>query len=184
MFVPPSVGRQVLRFAFCKGSWLWLACMAGGLALAGFISAAAWVALSDGPLRAPDSVEIVIPEGTAAAIERGAAVSAIPRNLRLVEGDTLVLRNQDVVPHQIGSYSVGPGTTLSVPLANASSATLLCSFHPQGSIGLDVRPHTSALLVLWPTLIIGIPLGLVSGGVLAVTRRLDVAEAVETQGAV
>ncbi len=158
--------------------------MAAGLALAGFISAAAWVALSDGPLRAPESVEIVIPQGTAAAIERGSTVSAIPRNLRLVEGDTLVIQNQDVVAHQIGSYSVSPGTTLSVPLARASTATLLCSFHPQGSIGLDVRPHTSVLLVLWPTLIIGLPLGLVSGGVLAVTRRLDAAEAVDAQRAV
>jgi hypothetical protein len=60
-----------------------------------------------------------------------------------------------------------------MPLDKASSASLFCSFHPAGKIGLDVRPHTSPLMVLWPTLMIGIPLGLVSTVVVEITRRLD-----------
>jgi len=83
------------------------------------------------------------------------------------------LRNEDTVAHRVGIYSVAAGSTLRVPLDRATSGTLFCSFHPQGSIGLDVRARTSPLLVLWPTLIIGIPLGLISGGVLEVMRRLD-----------
>jgi len=153
--------------------WRWAACLAAGIGLAGFISAASWVALSDGPLRDPESVLVRIPAGTAEAIESGAAVSAIPANLRLVQGDRLVLRNEDLVPHSAGNYSVGPGTTLTLPLDRGSSGSLFCSFHPQGSIALDVRPRTSPLMILWPTLMIGLPLGLVSAGVLDVTRRLD-----------
>src|SRR5574341_1125436 len=153
--------------------WRWAACLAAGVGLAGFISAASWAALTDGPLRDPQSVEVRIPEGTAGAIQRGAAVSVIPANLRLVQGDRLVLRNEDSVAHRVGNYSVGPGTTLTLPLDKGSSGSLFCSFHPQGSIALDVRARTSLLWVLWPTLVIGLPLGLVAGGVLEVTRRLD-----------
>jgi len=165
--------RLRLRVPLNPQFWRSSACMAAGIALAGFISAAAWVALSDGPLRAPEAVELLIPAGTAEAIERGAAVSAVPANLRFVQGDTLVLRNQDSVPHNVGSFSVGPGTTLRMPLDKATSSSLFCSFHPAGSIGLDVRPHTSPLMVLWPTLMIGIPLGLVSTVVFEIARRLD-----------
>lgn len=163
-----------LRSLFGPGIWRWAACFAAGIGLAAFISAAAWIALSDGPLRAPHSVEVRIPAGTAEAIERGEAVSAIPGDLRFVQGDRLVLKNEDVVAHTVGSYSVGPGTTLTLPLDNASSSSLLCSFHPQGSIALDVRPRTSPLMVLWPTLIIGVPLGIVAVVVVEVARRLDV----------
>ncbi len=175
MLHAPAERRLRLRAPFSPRIWRWAACMAAGIGLAGFISTAAWIALSDGPLRDPESVEVRIPAGTAEAIERGAAVSAIPANLRFVQGDSLVLRNEDSVAHAVGSYSVGPGTTLTLALDRASSSSLLCSFHPQGSIGLDVRPRTSPLMVLWPTLIIGIPLGIVAVVVVEVTRRLDTA---------
>lgn len=167
-----ALPRLRLRVPFSGRFWLWAVCLAGGIGLAGFISAASWVALSDGPLRDPQTVEVRIPEGTAKAIERGEAASAIPGSLRFVQGDQLVLKNEDSVPHRVGNYSVGPGTSLTLPLDTASSSSFLCSFHPQGSIALDVRARTSPLMVLWPTLMIGIPLGLVGAGVVEVTRRL------------
>jgi len=153
--------------------WRWALCLIAGVGLAGSISAASWIALSDGPLRDSQNVEVRIPAGTAEAIARGAAVSVIPADLSLVQGDRLVLKNEDSVPHRVGNYSVGPGTTLTLPLDKGSSGSLICTFHPQGSIALDVRSRTSSLLVLWPTLMLGLPLGLVAGGVLEVTRRLD-----------
>ena len=151
----------------------WAACLAGGITLAAVLSTASWLALSDGPMRAAETLELLIPAGTAEAVEQGAAPPAIPRDLRFVQGDTLVLRNEDTVTHRVGGYSVGPGSTLSVPLDQPSSGSLFCSFHPQGSIGLDVKPHTSPLMILWPTLIIGIPLGLIAGGILEVLSRID-----------
>ena len=173
MLHAPAERRLRLRVPFSPRYWRWAACLAAGIGLAGFISTAAWIALSDGPLRDPESVEVRIPAGTAVAIERGTAVSVIPANLRFVQGDRLVLRNEDSVAHTVGSYSVGPGTRLTLPLDRASSSSLLCSFHPQGSIALDVRPRTSPLMILWPTLIIGIPLGIVALVVVEVTRRLQ-----------
>jgi hypothetical protein len=164
------------RFPSGGRALLWVACLAGGIGLAGFISLASWVALSDGPLRDPESVEVRIPPGTAEAIQRGAAVSVIPGKLRFVQGDRLVLKNEDSVPHNVGNYSVGPGTSLTMPLDTASSSSFLCSFHPQGSIALDVRGRTSPLMVLFPTIVIGLPLGLVSAGVVEVTRRLQTEE--------
>jgi hypothetical protein len=165
--------RRLRLPRFGSGRFLrWAACLAAGIAVAAFISTASWMALSDGPLRDPRSVEVSIPAGTADAIERGAAVSAIPSNLRFVEGDRLVLKNEDLVPHTVGVYSVGPGTSLTLPLDTPTSSSFLCSFHPQGSIALDVRARTSPLMVLFPTLVIGLPLGLVAAGVVEITRRL------------
>lgn len=168
------IGAPALRrLRLPRIPWRWAVCLTAGVALAGSISAASWIALSDGPLRDPQNVEVRIPAGTAEAIERGAAVSVIPADLSLVQGDRLVIQNEDSVPHRVGNYSVGPGTRLTLPLDKGSSGSLVCTFHPQGSIALDVRPRTSPMLVLWPTLMLGLPLGLVAGGVLEVTRRLD-----------
>ena len=45
-------------------------------------------------------------------------------------------------------------------------------FHPGGSIGLTVRPPGNPLAIVWPTLLIGVPLGLVLGAVWWVVTRL------------
>lgn len=168
-----GIRRSALRILSSRPLWRWGACLAATIAVGAVLSTAAWLALSDGPVRAADAVELLIPSGTAEAVERGAAPPALPANLRFVQGDTLVLRNEDSVEHRVGGYAVAPGTTLRIPLDQASSFSLFCSFHPQGSIGLDVRPHTSPLMILWPTLMIGIPFGLISGGVLEVLSRID-----------
>src|SRR3972149_8976977 len=94
--------RLRLRVPLNPQFWRSSACMAAGTALAGFISAAAWVALSDGPLRAPEAVELLIPAGTAEAIEGGAAVSAVPADLWVVQGDTLTLRDPGPRPPNRG----------------------------------------------------------------------------------
>ncbi len=174
MIQAPAAERPRVRIPLSPRFWRWAGCLAAAIGLAAFISTAAWVALSEGALRPPESVRLRIPPGTAEAIEKGEAVSAIPSGLTFVQGDRLVLTNEDAVPHRVGSYSVGPGTTLTLPLNDASSSSLLCSFHPQGSIALTVMAHTSPLMILWPTLILGIAFGSVAGAVLEVTHRLDI----------
>lgn len=164
---------RALSILTSRHLWRWGGCLAGAIAVGAVLSTAAWLALSDGPVRAADAVELLIPAGTAEAVERGAVPPALPADLRFVQGDTLVLKNEDTVEHRIGGYAVAPGTTLRVPLDQPSSFSLFCSFHPQGSIGLDVRPHTSPLMILWPTLLIGIPFGLVAGGVMEALSRID-----------
>ncbi len=144
-----------------------------GLLLCGAVSATSWVVLSGGPTRAAEAVELVIPAGTAEKIQQGDASSPIPRDLSLVQGDVLLVQNDDSVDHNLGPYVVRAGETLTVPLSQSGSSAFLCSFHPSGGIGLSVAARNNPLMILWPTLALGLPMGIVLAIVWAVLWRLD-----------
>jgi len=147
--------------------------LAAGILLAGSVSVASWFALAGGPTRSPQRVEIVIPPGTAARIASGATDSPIPRDLKLVRGDVLVVRNDDSVDHRFGPFLVPSGQTVSVPQEQAGSSGFLCTFHPSGGLGLTVKNPNNPLWILFPTLILGFPFGAVIAVVWAVFSRLD-----------
>lgn len=117
-------------------------------------------------------VELTIPPGTYERIRSGAALSPIPSTLELVQGDTLIVRNRDAVQHQIGPFAVPPRGMASIPLSRASSQSFLCSFHPAGVIGLDVRARSNPWALLWPTLLLGVPFGIVLGAVGTIVRGI------------
>ena len=48
----------------------------------------------------PRTVELVIPAGTAGVVSAGEVVQAIPEELVLRRGDTLLIANDDLVPHE------------------------------------------------------------------------------------
>jgi hypothetical protein len=145
------------------------------LAVTGLISAAAWLFLAEnGPARESRLVQVVIPPGTAATISAGERVSPLPARFALVEGDTLLVRNDDVVDHRVGAYVIYAGQSANLPLDQpGGEATFLCTFHPGGVLGISVRGRSGPLSVLVPTLVIGLPLGLVLGVVLTVAARID-----------
>lgn len=159
---------------FMQGYGLLLAFLVGPL-FAGGMSVLAWVLFTDGPTRAPTRIEYVIPAGTAQRIAAGEAISVIPAKAIFVVGDILVLRNEDKVKHQLGPFWVPAGKTLNIPLLAASSFNYLCSIHPSGTIGIDVRPQTNLWQTLVPTLLLGVPIGGVLSLILRVVARLDVA---------
>lgn len=163
--------RRSSAFPWRAVAW-WALSLFAGLALAGGVSVASWFVLSDGPTRAPGPVEIVIPEGTYDRIQSGAALSPIPSALELVQGDTLIVRNKDRVQHQIGSFSIPPGGVTSIPLTQASSQSFLCSFHPAGVIGLNVKARSNPWGILWPTFLLGVPFGVAMGAVGAILRTV------------
>ena len=123
------------------------------------------------------TVELVIPNGTAARIALGEVVDTLPTSLLLRRGDTLSLVNQDVQPHRIGSVWVDPdmSTRTIVTKEFQSAGSLLCSFHPGGSIGVapQSRPGLGATII--PTLFLIFPLSLVTIATLTITRRLNTA---------
>src|SRR5690606_1991838 len=53
--------------------------------------------------------EIVVPRGTQERLNRGETVSVMPSLLEFRVGDTLRIRNEDVVAQAVGPYDVGPG---------------------------------------------------------------------------
>ena len=147
--------------------------LACGVLLAGSVSVASWIAISGGPTRSPRSVEIVISRGTAARIAAGETSSPIPQDLSLVRGDVLVVRNEDVVDHRFGPFVVPSGQTVSVPQQEAGTSSLICTFHPSGGLGLTIKNPNNPLWVLFPTLMLGLPFGVVIAVVWAVFSRLD-----------
>lgn len=129
------------------------------------ISLAVVVAISEGAHflqndqndRAPKTVQLVIPSGTADRIAAGESAPGIPQDMVFVLGDVLEVKNEDKVPHQLGPVWVPPGATGSLVLENANKYSFTCSFVPSHYLGLDVRQGTTlavrmtAILFATPT---------------------------------
>ncbi len=107
------------------------------------ISEVAFVSQRESGDRQPETVELVIPPGTARMVAAGQANSAIPAELSLVLGDTLLVRNEDTVDHQIGPVWVPPGSSASLEMEQPDKYAYSCSFRPSRYLGLDVREPTT-----------------------------------------
>jgi hypothetical protein len=109
--------------------------------------------------RAPQRVELVIPAGTAEKVARGESIPALPDNMIFVLGDTLVVKNEDVVNHYFGPLFIPPGASASLTLSQADNLAITCSFEPTKYLGLDVREAVTVSTRLYAIFIAGIPLG-------------------------
>ena len=93
--------------------------------------------------RAPTTIELVIPEGTAARVATGEDAPEIPAEMSFVLGDSLVLRNEDTVPHTLGPLYAPAKGSASMRLNQADHFALACSFSTTQYLGLNVRPPTT-----------------------------------------
>ena len=101
--------------------------------------------------RTPQEVELVIPTGTAAKVEAGEPVPVIPDEMTFVLGDTLVVRNEDLVEHQLGPLWIPPKTKASLVLDAAQRYAYSCSFKTTRYLGLNVKQATT-----WQTRVVGL----------------------------
>lgn len=111
-------------------------------------------------LREPQRVEIIIPYGTAKQVEEGIANQSIPTDLVFVEGDILIVKNEDTVAHQIGPMWVPPGTSSAMALDQADKYSYECSFQPTKYMGLDVRPRVTGSTRTQAIVAIALPTGM------------------------
>lgn len=108
--------------------------------------------------RAPRTVELVIPAGTAERVALGEPAPGIPATMSFVVGDVLEVRNEDQVAHQLGPIWVPPGSTGRLVLDSAERYSYSCSFSPDRYLGLDVRQgaglstRLTGLMISAPTL--------------------------------
>ena len=109
--------------------------------------------------REPMRVELVIPAGTAASIEKGEAPPGIPEDMSFVVGDTFVVFNQDEVDHQLGPLWIPPGTSASINLDMEENYSYECSFQTTRIFGLDVLQPVTLGTRLTGILFAGFPLG-------------------------
>jgi hypothetical protein len=93
--------------------------------------------------RAPQTMQLVIPEGTSELVKKGHAAPTIPEEMVFVVGDVLEVVNEDSVDHQLGPIWVPPGTTGSLMLEDANKYAYSCSFAPSRYLGIDVREATT-----------------------------------------
>jgi hypothetical protein len=109
--------------------------------------------------RAPQVVEILIPNGTAAQVARGEAPPTIPDSMTLVVGDTLLVKNNDTADHELGPLWIPAGTSASLSLDAAESYAYSCSFQPGQYFGLDVHEALTTSTRLYGIFFTGVPLG-------------------------
>ncbi len=93
--------------------------------------------------RAPTTIELVIPEGTASRVAAGEDPPDIPSEMNFVLGDTLVLRNEDDVPHTLGPLYAPAQGSASMVLNEVDHFALACSFSTTQYLGLNVKPPTT-----------------------------------------
>jgi hypothetical protein len=136
-----------------------------GLAFAWVLSEATFLFLNDKETlqREPQQIELVIPYGTAKHVEDGLYNQALPTDMIFVEGDILVVKNEDSVAHQLGPLWVPPSTSSVLSLDQADKFSYECSFQPNKYQGLDVRKRVTGSTRFQGLLSIGLPTGMMLG---------------------
>jgi hypothetical protein len=113
--------------------------------------------------RAAQRIELDIPAGTAERVAKGDPSPSIPSNMVFVVGDTLVVKNLDVVDHRLGPLFIPSGTSASLTLSDANNYAYTCSFQPSQVFGLDVQEPVTSATRLYGILFAGLPLGMMLG---------------------
>ncbi len=83
-----------------------LICLLIGILLAGFGSEVAFRLQGENISRAPQTIELVIPAGTAKKVAQGESI--LPTSQTFVVGDTLLVHNQDFTTHNLVRWSFLP----------------------------------------------------------------------------
>src|SRR3990172_623038 len=144
-FINTILGRLTLSLLF-------------GLTLAWAMSEIAFLILKDSSDHVPQRIELIIPAGTGGRVAAGEAPPSIPTDMTFVVGDTLVVKNEDVVSHQLGPVWVPPGAAASLALDQANRYSYACSFQPSRYLGLDVRSRVTTTTRLQALILSGPPM--------------------------
>jgi hypothetical protein len=77
-----------------------------------------------------------------------------------VVGDTLVVKNNDSVHHELGPLWIPAGSSASLSLNDAQSYAFSCSFEPRQTFGLTVQEALTISTRLYGLLLSGVPAGI------------------------
>ncbi len=130
-----------------------------GLIFGWVVSEVSFLASPDRTQREPRRIELLIPEGTAEKIKAGLSVPSIPTNMTFSEGDLLVVKNMDVVSHQLGPVWVPAQSSGVLQIGSESSYTYHCSFTQTQEFGLEVQPALTGWIRLQGIISVGLPTG-------------------------
>ena len=108
--------------------------------------------------RAPETIELLIPEGTAAQVSRGETPPTIPEEMTFVVGDVLLVHNQDITDHQLGPIWIPASSSASLNLDEVNNFIFACSFQPSSYLGLDVREPVTMATRIGGIIFSGVPM--------------------------
>ena len=114
-----------------------LVLIALGIVIATGINELTFAYLKSDAGRGPERIELIIPAGTAGRIAQGQPEPSIPANMTFVAGDTLVVKNMDIVDHRLGPLFIPTGTSASLTLSDANKYSYSCSFEKTQVFGMD-----------------------------------------------
>jgi hypothetical protein len=133
--MPPRPWKLLVRETGRERRWL-VAIALSLLVLGGL----GWAALA--PIEVASHDELFeIPHGTWARRMAGEKIEILPQTIRLTLGinDVLLLRNADEVPHVFGPTLIMPGQSFSLPFAQASTYSFMCTAHASGQLSVVVE---------------------------------------------
>jgi hypothetical protein len=130
-----------------------------GLAIGAAISEITFIFLKE-TARPPETIILTIPPGTAESVARGEQPPSLPDNMTFVVGDSLVVRNQDSVDHQLGPLWIPNGAEANLRLGTVESLAYECSFQTSSYMGIDVREPVTLGTRVYGIFYAGLPLGI------------------------
>lgn len=110
--------------------------------------------------REPETITVVVPQGTAELVARGEQPPSLPEDMTFVTGDTLVIDNQDSVDHQLGPLWIPAGTSGQLILGEPENLAMECSFEADKYIGLDIYDPLTLSTRIYGILFAGLPMGI------------------------
>jgi len=129
-----------------------------------------WWGLISPDARRSEIDEVLIPRGTAEAIERGDAFAFLPNVYALPPGGKLRVINRDLASHTVGNVTVPPGATADVEAP--ASGQLVCTIHPAGYLDIQLKERPPLTTMILPAILLGVPMGLLAGAAVWVAQKL------------
>lgn len=130
-----------------------------GIVLGIVISELSFIILHE-TTRPPQEIILTIPAGTAEEVARGEQPPTIPQDMIFVVGDTLMVKNEDLVDHKLGQLWIPANSSASLALNEVQNMAFECSFQPGNYFGLDVRQPLTLGTRIYGVLYAGVPLGI------------------------
>jgi hypothetical protein len=85
--------------------------------------------------------EIAIPAGTQARLDTGESVEVLETQIRVKVGESVRIRNDDIVDHVIGPYYLQAGAALQQTYRAPQTIEFVCFVNPDKAINLIVEPN-------------------------------------------
>ena len=110
--------------------------------------------------REPQQIHLIIPYGTSEQIKEGVYNRTLPSDMSFVQGDVLIVKNEDVITHQLGPILVPAQTSGVLEMSIANDYSYDCSFQPTNKMGITVLPRVDSNSRLQGILAIALPTGM------------------------